>query len=304
MQLFNKYWQIGILACLILFSCRELVTDQFADFDAKPVVNAFLVEGATFKVNVSLAEKLDTNKLAYVDDAAVELYIDGHFAEKAEYDDLGWYFSDIVIEPSKTYKCNVSIPGFEAVQCEQTLPPKPVIVDVTHINISGKNEEGVSYPAIILTIENIPGQKQYFEVQLRSIQELGYIRDCGIQPIVDQVILNEGLPLPLFSNESIADSVYSLYLNYTTFHSSRKNDGPTRTVLYPLVVELRSVSYDYYRYKKQLHLYNEGRYAEGIINSMINTNLYSNVDGGFGVFSSYSYVLSDTIKPNTEGYYE
>lgn len=304
MQLY-KYCSVGILACLLLFSCRELVTDQFPEFDTKPVVNAFLVEGATFKVNVSLAEKLDTNKLAYVDDAAVELYIDGHFAEKVEYDDLGWYFSDIVIEPSKTYKCNVSIPGFETVQCEQTLPSKPAIVGLTHINIAGKDEEGHSYPAISLAIVNLPGQKQYFEVQLRSMQEFGYIRDCGVQPIVDQVILNEGLPLPIFSNESITDSVYSLYLNYTTFtYGSNSKGGPSRAVLYPLVVELRSVSYDYYRYKKQLHLYNEGRYAEGIINSMINTNLYSNVEGGYGVFASYSYVLSDTITPNTDGYYE
>jgi hypothetical protein len=44
--------------------------------------------------------------------------------------------------------------------------------------------------------------------------------------------------------------------------------------------------------------------ADGIINSMINTSLYSNVDGGYGVFASYSYVLSDTINPNTDGYYD
>lgn len=299
-----RYCSIGLLACLLFFSCRDLVTDQFPDFDTSPVVNAFLVEGEVIKVHVSLAEKLDTNRLRNVDKAEVELFVEGQYTGKAEYSDRGWYLSDIVVEAAKTYKCRVSISGFETVQCEQTLPTKPAIVSIKHINIAGKDEEGVSYPAISLAFDNLPGQKLYFEVQLRSIQNSGYIRNCGIQPIVDQVILNEGLPIPLFSNESILDSVYNLYLNYTTFYSSSQNEGVWRTVLYPLVVELRSVSYDYYRYKKQLYLYNEGRMADGIINSMINTSLYSNVDGGYGVFASYSYALSDTINPNTDGYYD
>jgi hypothetical protein len=146
----------------------------------------------------------------------------------------------------------------------------------------------------------------FYEVEIRTIQssrdemrvEIGHVHT-----IVDPVILNEGMPLALFNNELITDTLYTLVLNYTTWEASSSNGGPWRTVLYPFVVELRQVTEDYYRFKKQLYLYEEGRYADGIITSMTNANLYSNIENGYGIFAGYSSFVSDTITPNTDGYY-
>lgn len=295
---------IILLISIVIYSCEELVTNEFGDFDSVPVVNSYLVTGDTLKVNVSLTEKLDSCELNFTNNASVNLYVDGVFTEQLSYSYNGWYISNTVVEKAKTYKCKVHIPGCDTVFCEQEIPDMPIIKNIEHINISGVDEEGTSYPAVIITFENLPDEDEYFEVEIRFKQNSEQVRTAIIHTIVDEVILDEGLPIALFSNQSITDTVYSLYLNYTTSQAQSSDNGPMRTTLYPFIVELRRVSYNYYRYKKQLYLYEEGRNADGILTSMVNTNLYSNIDGGYGIFGSYSDAFSDTITPNTDGYYE
>jgi hypothetical protein len=110
------------------------------------------------------------------------------------------------------------------------------------------------------------------------------------------------LPIALFSNEIISDSVYTLSLNYTTGSSFSNNGGPFREKLYPIKVELRTLTYDYYRYKKQYYLYEQGRYADGLINAVTASPVYSNIENGNGIFAGYSSYYSNKIasSPNAK----
>jgi len=296
-----------LLAILsLLASCRTLVQDEFPDFEQKPSLNALFSAGDTLKVHVSLASKLDSTRLTVVENAAVDLYVDQVFKEQFTYTQNGIYASTVIAEPQKEYSCKVNVPGFEAIECSQVLPSKPNIISIEHINIAGKDEEGTSYPAIKLTFENSFEREAFYEIEIRNIRRFGdevYIGIPDIHFIVDPVILNEGMPIALFSNDLITDSLYTMLLNYTTHSASSRDNGPWRTEIYPFVVELRQVTEDYYRFKKQLHLYEQGRFADGIITSITNTNLYSNIENGYGIFAGYSSFVSDTITPNTDGYY-
>ncbi|MBK9388775.1 MAG: DUF4249 family protein [Bacteroidetes bacterium] len=69
------------------------------------------------------------------------------------------------------------------------------------------------------------------------------------------------------------------------------------TDLYPVILELRSVSQNYYRFVKQKYLYELGRYPEFMAASTTAFPLYSNINGGYGIFAGYSLVKSDTIYP-------
>ena len=290
-----------------MLSCRQVVQDEFAEFKPVPVVNSILVDGMPVKVHISLAEKLDTNQLGFVTNAKIDMFVDGAFAESLAYANSGVYIAKTIVNAQKEYACKVDIPGYELVESSQFIPKKPVIKNIEHINIAGKNEEGTSYPALKITFNNELQSSAFYEVEIRTIRDIRHeveVRIARMQTIVDPVILNEGLPIPLFSNALINNLTYTLDLNYITGNSSSSNNGPWRTSLYPLVVELRQVSEDYYRYKKQLYLYDQGRLADGIISSMTNANIYSNVSNGYGIFAGYAATVSDTITPNTDGYYE
>jgi hypothetical protein len=295
-----------ILIALSLSGCRTLVSDDFPDFETAPTVNSILVEGEPMSVLVSTTGKIDSLPLSAVNNAMIDLYIDGKFGEQLENTGSGTYASKAIIEAGKEYRCKVIIPNRDTIVCSQTLPEASPILKIEHINIAGRDEEGTTYPAIKLTFKNNTSERSYFEVNIKYFikhsawkDEEGFVeqRSVHILSITDPIILNEGLPIALFSNEIIQDSAHTMTLNYFNGSTSSRNGGPYRTTLFPLVVELRSVTYDYYRYQKQYYLYNNGLWADGLVSTMTASPLYSNIENGNGIFAGYSVFATDTITP-------
>ena len=292
------------MGALLTSSCQTLVTDDFPDFEKAPTVNSILVAGKPLSVHFSLTGGLDSMPLPTVSNAVVDLYIDGEFAEKLENTGEGTYSSSTLVEAGKEYKCNVIIPGYDTVVYSQTLPEASRILNVEHINIAGRNEEGVSYPAIKVTFKNSLSELTYFEVVIKCFSiyrpwgsDIVQVEEVStwLQSIVDPVLLNEGLPIALFSNEMIEDSIYTMTINYETGGAESIN-GSWYASLYPFIVELRSVTYDYYRYQKQYYLYAEGKDAD-FMETATAMPLYSNIENGYGIFAGYSVFATDTITP-------
>jgi hypothetical protein len=153
------------------------------------------------------------------------------------------------------------------------------------------------YPSVTLAFKTNPTERQYFEIVIRTLQTR-YERTASLKKITDPVLLNEGLPLTIFSNEIIIDSVYAMTINYFTGSAGFGGNEPYRTTLYPLIIELRSCSDNYYRFVKQKHLYEKGRYPEFLAASTNAFPLFSNIPNGYGIFTGYSVVVSDTLFPN------
>jgi len=297
-MLFRLLSKIALAAItFILFdSCRQMVQDEFPDFNLVPVVNSTLEAGKPVSVHVSMAGKLDTFQLTAASNALVLLYVDNTFADTLTYSETGYYTSSVLVDENKVYKCEVTVPGFDMVSATDSIPFSIRLMNIEHISYGGKNEEGTIFPTLKLTFSNNEKKLCYYEVDIRF--EYGDdIENAMLQTIIEPVILNEGLPIALFSNEKINDSIYELTLNYTTNVSTSSGDGIFYTGLYPLIIEFRSVSYNYYRYKKQLYLYEQGRHANGLVNSITVFPLYSNVEDGYGIFAGFSAVVSDTIIP-------
>ena len=291
-----RAYSLLLFSLLALYSCRELVQDEFPDFTSVPTVNSILVAGEPAIIQVSIAGKLDTNKIVLVNNAEVLLYVDGVYKETLILSDKGIYSSSFVVEKLKTYRCEVNIPGYKTVTCSDSIPETTIISDIIHIDKAGKDEEGMTYPAIKFTFTNDPSEKKYFEVIIRLIQ-YRHERVATLETITDPVLLNEGLPIALFSNESIKGNNYSMTLNYFTGSAGSTNGEPVQTTLFPLILEVRSVSSNYYQFVKQKYLYEIGRYPEFMAASTTAFPLYSNITGGYGIFAGYSVTKSDTIYP-------
>jgi hypothetical protein len=65
-----------------------------------------------------------------------------------------------------------------------------------------------------------------------------------------------------------------------------------------MVIELRTVSKEYYQFTRQKYLYETGRFPQFGIGANIAFPLYSNVKDGFGIVAGYSSFVSDTIYPS------
>jgi hypothetical protein len=300
---FSKVKTRALLYMSIFFSfagCYTHIDHQSPQMSNLITVNSILQEGYPVKVHVTMAGKLDTVPVSAIENAQVELYIDGVFAEQLNYMGNAFYMGETVVEGGKEYLCKVAIPDTDTLSCKDEIPLAQKIIDIEHINIAGKDEEGTSYPAMKITFNNNPDELTYYELQIMLLTYNNELSSANIINVVDPIILNEGLPILLFSNELITDSVYTMHINYTTGGSFSSNGSAYRTSLYPFILELRTVSCDYYRFRKQYYLYEQGRFANGITETMTSAPLFSNVKNGTGIFAGYSSMLSDTIKPAYE----
>jgi hypothetical protein len=278
-----------ILIFLLNASCKEFVTSDFPDTEPKVTVNGILHVGDTLRLHLSLSGKIDSQKINFVDDATIDLFIDDKFSEQLIYSGKGNYISKEIVMPNKKYSCKVTVPGFSEVNCSQTIPDATEIIKMENMPFAGKDEYGYPYSSVKITFTNNLNNKKYYEIAIRK----GYFHT-----FTDPVLLYEGLPLPLFSNEIIDDTMYTLTLNYTAGISNY----PTNIDTLPFMLELRSVSYDYYCFKKQYYLYEKGTWADGLINMGTAVPLHSNIENGNGIFAGYSSYYSNKIasSPNAK----
>ncbi len=286
-----------VVSVMILGSCHHKVDWEHPDFEPKPTINSFLVEGSPIRAHVSLAVDYGPEESPVVDNAQVNLYIDGSHAETLTHDEDGFYQSSLVAEAGREYRCEVAIPGYPPAVATTSIPMPQTIVDVEHINNAGVDEEGVTYPALKVTFTNSSNKATYYHLAILLMQRdyHSYINPFYIN---DPVLLNEGLPITVFSNQAIEGDSYTMTINYTTGSASSINGSGWVTNLYPLIVELRTVTEHYYQYAKTLHLYetaNDDPFFTG--NSILPFNIHSNVENGYGIFAGYSKVATDTIYP-------
>jgi hypothetical protein len=108
----NKLLLIPVFATLLLAGCYEKVDWDAPPFESKPVMNSILFPGKTVKVHVSLAVPFGANKSIIVEDAEVNLFVDGVFAETLVYHGEGYYQSELVAEIEKEYVCQVHVDKF------------------------------------------------------------------------------------------------------------------------------------------------------------------------------------------------
>jgi hypothetical protein len=300
----KKFKQIILLstcAFFILAGCHEKVDWDAPPFESKPVMNGILAARRPVKVHVSLAVPYGANESIIVEDAVVNLFVDGEFAETLEYQGEGYYQSELVAEIGKEYVCEAHLDSYPVVR-GSTIIPKPVIIlGIEHINIAGIDEEALTYPAVKITFENNPDIFTCHEIIISLLKPNigGHTwRPAELLDNIDPVLLNEGLPITLFSNEIIESDSYTMTVNYYTGSHSSQDRGPLITRYHPMRVELRTLSHSYYQYTRQLFLYeynNEEPFFSGTV--LTPFTLHSNIENGYGIFTSYSSVTSNIIYP-------
>ncbi|MDD2549870.1 MAG: DUF4249 family protein, partial [Bacteroidales bacterium] len=248
----------------------------------------------------SLAVKFTAEPTPEVDNAEVLLYVNNEYNETLEHIGEGFYQSQLIAQEGSEYRCEVTIPGYPMATCATRVPNHQNILKFEHINKAGIDEEGLTYPAVKVTFDNLPDTSVYYEIVINIFQHEDYKGSPNPFHIVDPVLLNEGLPMAVFSNELIEGSTYTMTINYQMGGASYTESTGWVTSLYPVQVELRTVSQSYYKFIKQQYLYelanSEPLLSVGVTGSY---NLYSNVHNGYGILTGYSSVKSEIIDPNS-----
>jgi len=283
--------------------------EDFPDFNNDWVINNIMIAGDSIEVEITKTTSVNGEGNPPVKDALVQLMVENETFDLSYDENSATYKLNQQIETSKDYHFDVfDASGELKSNFNQTIPPTQPILNIEHIDVAGTNQEGVSHPAIKIEVPN-NSSDEYFYVNIRLLERNEYEDEddnsrIQIINIEDPVLLNEGVPFPLFSNEIMTGNSQEVLINYTTGGASSSGGGPWIAHTYPLVVELWTLNEAYYEFLKQNYQYENSRYP--IIGSGNQTAIsnFNNIDGAYGINAGYSYVKTDTIYPSgTENYF-
>lgn len=283
---------IAVVCCTILLSSAFVACEKDKEKDSlahtpELVINAIFTPDSFFQVEVSRTRAItEPRGIAYVDDAIVEIYEGNQLLERLPYKQLsnakGYYRGDGELAKAQSnYTVVVRADGYKTVRASNTIPSKVELID-TETKNSQVIDNSIRGDLVFDFQEPVDVENYYHLIIHRPIirtnestgqyEITGYsienVHPVGIDVIED---FNKGF---LFSDVQFNGVKKDIVCGFNTSYDA------SRAPLDHFVIELRSVSKDYYLYHKTL---NEQHY-----NSNIKiVDVHSNVIDGYGIFAGY-----------------
>lgn len=273
----KKLLLICIPVLFISSSCRKLVQDEFNDFDSKITVNSILIEDEFAQIHISLTDELNEYELKNISNAGIEMYNQDSVLLSFNYVENGIYVSDYIVKENDSFKLKVNTDN-DCVTAKCLIPESPEILDFYVVENAWVDDEGRLKPEVHFTIVNNKFENQYFEAYILIYKET-------------DLSLERGYPVLQFDNiGKEIDSISQIVKIGITSYSY-----PPEKYKYQLII--KSVDKNYYEYVKSLEDYNLSRYPDFSNSTIVPTNLFTNIENGYGIFCGYSQAISDTIEP-------
>jgi hypothetical protein len=253
------------------------VQDEFNNFDNKITVNSILIQDECAQLHLTLTDELNPSELLNISNAGIEMYNQDSALLNFNYIENGTYISDYIVKENDFFKLEVFTDN-DCVSAECLIPNKPEILDF-YVNENGwADNEGRLQPQVNFTIPNSTSKEHYFEAYILIYNETA-----------DYV--NEEYPVLYFDNVGInADSLTkSVKIQHHSF------SYPPEKHKYQLII--KSVDRNYYQYVKSLDDYDLSRYPDFSNSSIVPTNIFTNIENGYGIFCGYSQAISDIKEP-------
>ncbi len=291
----------GFFTVFLLFSCTREIPFN-VNIDTKIVVNSIYSTDSVIKLRISTSG------------AITEPYNGSYIPFKVlvyENDQLkfdSFVSSRIVntsIRPveSNKYKIEVATAGYNSVQATDSVPSKVRITNADFVFPIAVDEYGDYLGEAQVTFTDPGEDKNYYEL-LFFFKDRHFWTNFNDYPITDKVLLNEGnldyYPSSIFfSDELINGQTYTMKIRGMV-GATINSDGIKPTG--ELYAELRSVSKNYYLYRKYLtrHLFSKQQQDKDFYDYLYNSepvDMYSNIENGYGIFAGYqSYVKQLRLK--------
>ena len=312
------------LFLIFLSACIQEIPFPEQKEPAKLVVGCLFAADSVFNVYVNKTQGIFDSTESYVDNATVEIWENTNKIETLQHIEKGLYRSNILAQTGKAYTLKVSAPGYTDVTAIDTIPEKQRIISANlKIKAGWSYTYLANYSTVNLSFTNKLSKSLYFESQLvfnswvyadilseqASFSEdtIRYNSVVSLMSSDELFIQQENYKFDgvtrvnslVFTNQLIDKEQASLLIK---FYNGGYDIG---TQVY-LIVYLRSISKNYYQYKKTLrkHLENQGLTDPASLEDYallsfqgLPENVYTNVKNGYGIFAAYSL---DTVSFKVE----
>ena len=288
------------------------------DLDGPPAVNTLAINSIinpqdTFYVQVSKPVAALENQFEFVSDTEVNLKVAAGNSYPLVFKDDYYYLAGFEYLENQAYSIEVKDRQSGISYSAQTFTPKIQIWSVKDFQFNfATDSEGDDLSAVEITFHDDPLRENFYGVRIISHHkfigsERLHSELLGLDS-KDPVIQNEGISLYatqnlVFSDVLLSDGPYHLSIDFG-YGPSFGYNPPFYSQSY-LVVEFYTLSESLYQYIKSylVHDFNQepfnGYELINFFESNEPVNLYSNIEGGLGVFGAFT-VTRDTIYVNPD----
>lgn len=269
------------------------------------MVNGFIEPDSAITVRISSTVSILEDKAPLVDDAKVELTINGNFTEVLRYLGNGRYSSVSKAVPGAEYAIKASVPGYPAVRAVDTLPIPVPILDGKKERGNTFDEYGDPHVDVEFVFRDPPGTDFYEFMFLPhhnySIEDSNYYIGFQWHLYIADPTLNKDSELEyepftyVFSDGLFEGRKYRMQ---NKFESSAVSGSFERRVV-PVAdldknfIVLRHVSFAYYQYRKSWIRHSKNQQSGHIFDDPLYVitvgapiPMYSNIEGGYGIFAA------------------
>lgn len=288
---------IILLVSLSLFSCYKTIEYDFPESETLPVLNAMFSDDDGMKVSLTRTYSMNEQNINYeLINADVTLY-ENNVCVDTLIKDTTYYLSDYALSAGNNYAIIANCEDYNEIRSDDYIPEKPVVLSAQIIDSVFVNFEGDIIFQLALEFEDNPNTDDYYELSLYkhyAYDNYGVLDDrywmASLATENDPILMNENLLEFTPEGFPFSDALFpdgGKCLLRANFIKSSFTEIPK----FQLVYVLRRVTYDYYTYRKQAikHYANQNSYFfEGLGQAV---QMYSNVEGGMGIFAGYSQVI-------------
>ena len=296
-----KYYILLITLLLTIMSCEKEVKIDQKEYPPKIVLNSIITPNSS-EIIVELSESRDMLYDKYdfppISNATIKLFDNNTYIDTLTEVSDGIYSISHSVLPTHTYKLEVSNTKFDNVTATTVVPTPATITNFnTTLDQNLKSD-------INITIQDVGSEENFYGVEITRLDSIndttsfssGYSESsyaCSNSQVIeypsqDGIVGENCTNLFLFTDKLFAGTTYTFNCyNENTFWGG----GPDGIDIFTKIwVNLKTINEDYYQYtlSTNIALENYGNpFAEPV-------RIYSNVEGGFGIFGSYS-VYKDSI---------
>ncbi len=283
-----------IFLCLLCSSCREFVQDEFPDFENAVTVNALIGAGDTVKVYLAYTDELNGNPLEIIENAVISMSNQNLVTNNFTHQGNGLYVSDYVAQVNDTFNLTVIVSGEDTVTSSCVVPKPIEIIDADVEPYGCVNDEGVAIPLTYVKIRNNFDNAFYGVVYFKSYVKEPRISEDLNNPgayIIDTVFVLNSDYKAIGTIDNINELGEFLEKEIEVFKLFDSN----RIISVAFQFKLRTVDYNYYSYLNSIDAFEVSRYTDFSNSYVVPSNLFSNIENGYGIMGAFSEFETDTI---------
>ena len=305
---------IFLLLSLFILSastCEEEVDLSINTSSPKLVINSTFSPNHVFEVLVSKTQGIfEENAYQDIEDATVQIYHGDKLIERLSLINAvspSYYIGNSFPEAGKNYTIKINTPSLPAIEASNKIPKKVAIASVNVTGVQEKNlaiigpgGENKEYLFTVKTTINDPEDgRNYYHLNF-YIEAIEYhITGTDTTKIVLPAFGPLGLKDPIDSSPAVPFLLEGALIKDQSFNGQRQSFSfnltyqldASKELIGNVIVELRSISKEYYLYHSSLHRHIQAQkssFSEPVI-------VFNNIENGYGIFSGYNLVRSASI---------